>query len=190
MKKHELYPLKSGYTNNYRSDVNPSTINSFMTGAYRIFHSGIQGKLQMIDSTTRCPFATLNISDWMLRPGIITPNSNLDALLLGLTVEPVQEIDRFFTTQMTEMMFHDNASFGEDLESFDIQRGRDHGIPPYTVMRELCHLPQAKNFSDLVDVMGKKVIALVLRQIKCVQERIYTIISHKTILFCSMLIFW
>ncbi|GLV44095.1 Peroxidase [Carabus blaptoides fortunei] len=163
MKKHSLYPLKSGYTYDYCSDVNPATANSFMTGAYRVFHSGIQGHLQMINTTTRCPFRSLNISDWMLKPGIITNNSNnFDELLLGLTVEPVQAIDRFFTTQMTEMMFHDNLPFGEDLESFDIQRGRDHGIPSYNVMRELCNLTKAKNFSDLIDVMEEEHVELLV----------------------------
>lgn len=50
-------------------------------------------------------------------------------------------------------MFYSNNSIGVDLLSYDIQRGRDTGLPPYNKMRELCGLPVAKSFSDLIDVL-------------------------------------
>lgn len=50
-----------------------------------------------------------------------------------------------------------NNSIGVDLLSYDIQRGRDTGLPPYNKMRELCGLPVAKSFNDLVDVMPSDV---------------------------------
>lgn len=46
---------------------------------------------------------------------------------------------------------------GVDLLSYDIQRGRDTGLPPYNKMRELCGLPVAKSFDDLVDVIPSEV---------------------------------
>lgn len=51
-------------------------------------------------------------------------------------------------------MFHPNNSIGLDLLSYDIQRGRDTGLPPYNKMRELCGLPVAKSFYDLIDVIS------------------------------------
>lgn len=50
-------------------------------------------------------------------------------------------------------MFHSNNSIGVDLLSYDIQRGRDTGLPPYNKMRQLCGLPVAKSFSDLIDTI-------------------------------------
>jgi len=50
-------------------------------------------------------------------------------------------------------MFHSNNSIGVDLLSYDIQRGRDTGLPPYNKMRQLCGLPVAKSFGDLVDII-------------------------------------
>ena len=42
-----------------------------------------------------------------------------------------------------------NASFGMDLISINIQRGRDHGTPPYNQIRRACGLPIVRDFSDL-----------------------------------------
>jgi len=50
-------------------------------------------------------------------------------------------------------MFHSNNSIGVDLLSYDIQRGRDTGLPPYNKMRQLCGLPIAKSFDDLSDII-------------------------------------
>lgn len=50
-------------------------------------------------------------------------------------------------------MFHSNNLIGVDLLSYDIQRGRDTGLPPYNKMRQLCGLPIAKSFDDLIDII-------------------------------------
>lgn len=60
--------------------------------------------------------------------------------------------------QLTEFLYRPyNASFGNDMESTDIQRGRDHGLPTYNEMRELCGLRRAQNFQDFGDVMKQEV---------------------------------
>jgi len=46
---------------------------------------------------------------------------------------------------------------GFDLLSYDIQRGRDVGLPPYTVLREFCGLPPAQSFKDLSDHIPSEV---------------------------------
>ena len=42
---------------------------------------------------------------------------------------------------------------GMDLIAINIQRGRDHGIPGYNEMREICALGKAKDFSDFAQEM-------------------------------------
>jgi len=46
---------------------------------------------------------------------------------------------------------------GFDLMSYDIQRGRDNGLPPYNKMRYICGLKKANTFNDLSDLISLKV---------------------------------
>lgn len=46
---------------------------------------------------------------------------------------------------------------GFDLMSYDIQRGRDNGLPPYNKMRQLCGLKKARKFDDLSDLISVEV---------------------------------
>jgi len=41
--------------------------------------------------------------------------------------------------------------------SYDIQRGRDNGLPPYNKMRRVCGLAKATKFADLSDFISQKV---------------------------------
>lgn len=46
---------------------------------------------------------------------------------------------------------------GFDLLSYDIQRGRDVGLPPYTKLRTICGLSEVKSFDDLSDLIPMEV---------------------------------
>lgn len=60
--------------------------------------------------------------------------------------------------QISNFMFHpDNSAIGTDLLAYDIQRGRDTGLPPYNRIREMCGLPVAESFNDLADVIQSDV---------------------------------
>ncbi|KAF2347540.1 hypothetical protein FHG87_021706, partial [Trinorchestia longiramus] len=59
----------------------------------------------------------------------------------------------YHCVQVTNRLFAQNGSFGMDLVALNIQRGRDHGLPPYNRWREICHLPPASSFQEFADVM-------------------------------------
>lgn len=58
--------------------------------------------------------------------------------------------------QVTNYLFS-NGVYGFDVFSLDIQRGRDHGLPSYIFYRNLCGLPEVKNFNMLSDVIDADV---------------------------------
>ena len=47
-----------------------------------------------------------------------------------------------------------------DLSAYNIQRGRDHGIPAYVKYRDLCKFRPAATFQDLSDTISSEKIAL------------------------------
>lgn len=158
--EYKLRPLTEGYTV-YNDNINFATINSFTASLFRIYHTQIQGNISMYNSSG-CPYKTLFMSQYMDKPGLIMENHSFDDLIRGLTKQSPQRLDNYFTKAITNFLFQGDLPYGEDLESFDIQRGRDHGIPSYNDIRELCGLKKAQNFSDLLNEMTQEVLYIFL----------------------------
>lgn len=80
---------------------------------------------------------------------------SIDRLLLGLSNQPSQRRDEFIADELTNHLFQTpNSRFGMDLAAINVQRGRDHGIPPYTSWREPCGLTPVKTWHDLEAIMS------------------------------------
>lgn len=45
-----------------------------------------------------------------------------------------------------------------DLISLDLQRGRDHGLPPYVAWREACRLTPIRNWGQLLTIMDEDTV--------------------------------
>ena len=63
--------------------------------------------------------------------------------------------------QLTQHLFQDAndtnsnvGNFGMDLMALNVQRGRDHGIPPYHEYRKLCGLPAIRNWRQLSKIVA------------------------------------
>lgn len=40
----------------------------------------------------------------------------------------------------------------------NIQRGRDHGVPPYAAYRKVCGLPPVTDWDDLIGIMRNETV--------------------------------
>lgn len=60
--------------------------------------------------------------------------------------------------QLTEHLFTVAHAVALDLAAMNIQRGRDHALPPYNDYRALCNLTLAETFDDLKGEISSKAV--------------------------------
>ncbi|CAL1547362.1 unnamed protein product [Lymnaea stagnalis] len=149
-------PSKTGRTQRLLS-ADPRILNEFSTAALRFGHSFIPDVFPIGDR--RVPLRQL-----FNRPAEVL--DNLDDLVAGVTgvsgSKSAQKIDRNFVAEITNHLFEPPTGprgHGLDLIALNIQRGRDHGIPPYTAYRAACGLRPLTGFDD-VDGLGPNVAQL------------------------------
>ncbi|XP_076235056.1 uncharacterized protein LOC143179627 [Calliopsis andreniformis] len=154
MKIFDLEVFRKDYYEGYDPTVNPTIANEFSTAAYRFGHSLVQRSFIRFDSSHLPIFNNVSIHKEFSNPANLETEGSVDRLLLGLINQPSQKRDEHITEELTNHLFQTPSfPFGMDLASINIQRGRDHGIPPYVRWREPCGLSPIKTFEDLERVM-------------------------------------
>lgn len=144
----------------YSQDVNPSIANSFATSGLRFFTSMLSGKIQLYNED-RTVNETLELMNHFNRPGIVTRHGKFSQIVRGMISQNGQNMDLNMVDDVTDQLYAPkNKKLGLDILSMDIQRGRDHGIPPYNQFRVFCGLKAAETFDDFTDVISDKVIML------------------------------
>lgn len=78
------------------------------------------------------------------RPSFVSYHGGqgLDLMLCGLLKDHAQSYDRYMSIDVTDQLLLTKEGESFDLASFNIQRGRDHGLPTYNDVREYCGLPR------------------------------------------------
>lgn len=150
--KLELSQTNGGYSLEYDPETDPSIINEFAGAAYRL-HSLVQGafNFQTEDGQLVQQFKLRHIFN---NPASLYREGNYDSCIHSMINEPAQSLDNHFTEELTNHLFQDtNSSFGMDLVTINIQRGRDHGLPGYNFFRKACGLSKLQSFRQLENVM-------------------------------------
>ncbi|CAK1544082.1 unnamed protein product [Leptosia nina] len=170
--KHKLiYPEAEGYVDDYDPKVDPAVSDEHATAAYRHFHTLIQGYLHLITEDRQLEAYT-RLSDWFNRPIIVEVRDFFDKLTLGLISQPQSLRDQFWDSEVTQYLFRRNRTFGSDLRSLDIQRGRDHGLGNYIDTRSVCGLPVPTSFQDMTDYISQPnvdILATIYKDIRDVE---------------------
>ena len=91
--------------------------------------------------------------------GFSSRAGGLDAIFIGMLNDPAAKFDPNIASTLQNHLFEvknsDGTTEGVDLFATNINRGRDHGVPPYNSVRERCGLSKAPDFDTLSDVMPK-----------------------------------
>ncbi|XP_061185756.1 peroxidasin-like [Saccostrea echinata] len=142
----------TGFWDRYDPFVNPTVKNVIATAALRYGHSQIPPELGYM---TR-KFATSRVfktEDVLMDPHmVVTKNGkNIPDLTRFLLATPSRKVDREVENAVRNELFRDMNGVTFDLMSFNIQRGRDHGLQAYNAWRKWCNLPVALSFTELYD---------------------------------------
>lgn len=141
------------YEGKHNPDKNPSIINGFATAAFRFGHSLIPNEFVQLDAGFNVKQKPVTLQkaffnrDWILKNGI-------ESTIFGLVKNSSKEVDDKFSFTVARRLF---VGFGQtghlDLTALNIQRGRDHGLPPYNEYRKICNMRPIDNWENLKEIM-------------------------------------
>ncbi|XP_042893245.1 peroxidase-like isoform X1 [Penaeus japonicus] len=148
MKKFNLRPLKGEQrTKLYSAGINAAISAPFSGAAFRFGHSQIPGNLQEMDRHGDA--SSTAMSSVFMKPFSLYNQGTLTNMMRGELAQSSTHVDPFFSPQVAGKLFRGEMPFGLDLVALNVQRGRDHGLPPYTAMRTVCNLRPVSSFEDL-----------------------------------------
>lgn len=121
----------------YNPEVDPSVPNAFASAAYRFGHSQIQPAFPRVNSEFEdLPEGPLDLNSAFFDTGPVR-DFGIGGIARGWLSTPARKVDEFINSILTNNLFaEDSDTPGMDLASLNIQRGRDHGLPPYLIWKQ------------------------------------------------------
>ena len=137
-----------GSYSGYNSSVNPTISNEFAGAAFRFGHTLVRPSFDRLDEDFQSlPMGNLSLFD-AIESSVdsFVSSKGTDSILRGLLASNSRRRDEFMDTVLTTRLFQSATSSsgyaptpgGLDLAALNIQRGRDHGIPPYLIVKNFC----------------------------------------------------
>ncbi|XP_068429738.1 eosinophil peroxidase-like [Clinocottus analis] len=147
----------------YDGNVDPSIANVFATAAYRFGHLTIQPfTFRLNEQYQDHPdFPSPMLHKTFFTPWRVVFEGGLDPILRGLVGRhtKLNSQDSMMTDEIRERLFKFTNEVALDLAAFNMQRGRDHGLPGYNQWRKFCGLSQPQNQAELAIVLRNKALA-------------------------------
>lgn len=149
----------------YDMEINPSTINEFSNGAFRILHAFIPSQYESRDQNMRVNLQ--NISDAIMEDEYSDCYENTIRGLLNQNMSTTG-----YSSEIMNKVFKNEDEIGLDLVSIDILRSRDHGIPAYHKFRKTCNIRPYNLyvFNDLEPQITKNAIVQLRQTYKTVYD--------------------
>ena len=149
-----IYDIVVGEFDTYDPRINPGVNNAFSTAAYRYGHTLIRPFFDRLDSSYQnTGTGPLELSQVFFNPDQFPASFGTDPLTRGLITQTSRRVDEFLSTVLTSNLFRTHL----DLASLNIQRGRDHGLPPYLTWQRYCK----EAFPELIDARFENVLTYV-----------------------------
>ena len=147
-----LIPLRDGYSK-YDPNVDPTSIMEWATSAGRFGHSQVNNVFFVKNEKG---VFTFNLKQAYFEMSLIHLGET-NGIIRGLVSEPAFEIDPYFAVAVKDFLYQSpNRTFGLDLATTNIMRGRDHGLPSYIYYLDYCFGHKVNSWSDLLRYIPKE----------------------------------
>jgi hypothetical protein len=137
------------------ADSEPGQELAFVTALFRFGHSQIGPNVHIDTGSTAYE---IPLDETFFRTSMVLDNYGIDAILVGASKHAAQQADAYVVPALRNLLFNNGSSAaagpgeglgGTDLVSLNIERGRQHGLPPYTDVRVAYGLTRPLTFSDI-----------------------------------------
>ncbi|VDI03777.1 Hypothetical predicted protein, partial [Mytilus galloprovincialis] len=136
-----LKSTRDGHNTMYNPKIDATTSNVFATAAIRFAHSNL-------DTFENDIFQGFSPETFQNYSNIVTNTPSSYTFFTRFQTKT----DRFITDFIRNKVWESEPKNSVDTMSFDIQRGRDHGLPSYNRWREYCGLRPILHFGK--GIMG------------------------------------
>lgn len=134
----------------YDPDVNATQSNEFAHAAFRFGHSQLNQLISRLEEDGfAIVFGNVRMRDQFFTPERVRDEGGIDPVLRGMAQQPLQEVDFRINFDVRNFLYGPPDLLGLDLASFNIQRGRDHGLPSYTQARVALGFPPVTSFAEV-----------------------------------------
>lgn len=148
----EWYPTITGYRlspyRSYKRGRNPSISDVFSTAAFRMGHTMVGNVVSRRDANMN-PLPSLDMKSMFFAPFVVTENG-IEPFIRGAVKQLAQEVDVLVHSALRNFLFTNvQGEQGFDLIALNLQRSRDHGIPPYNAVRRMFKMRPVRRFSQI-----------------------------------------
>ncbi len=134
----------------YNANLNPTQSNEFAHAAFRFGHSQLNQLIARVDEEGNSIIhGAVRMRDQFFTPERLIDEEGIEPVIRGMAFQPLQSVDFRINFDVRNFLYGPPDLLGLDLASFNIQRGRDHGLPSYTAARVALGLPAVTSFAQV-----------------------------------------
>ncbi len=134
----------------YNANLNATQSNEFAHAAFRFGHSQLNQLISRLDEDGfSIKFGSVRMRDQFFTPERLVDEGGIDPLIRGMARQPLQSVDFRINFDVRNFLYGPPDLLGLDLASFNIQRGRDHGLATYNQARVALGFPAITTFGQI-----------------------------------------
>ncbi|XP_067944137.1 probable oxidoreductase PXDNL [Watersipora subatra] len=164
----------------YNDRLQPGIRNEFAAFSFRVGHSLVPEGITPLNASYTS-HGSMNQFEYLLMNPHLLHTFGVGDVLRGVITDAAKEPGTDISHHLEKAFRFSNRTLGGmDLIAFNIQRGRDHGIPSYTEMRKICRLSEPNTFEELdMPQEVKEKLASVYRSVKDIDAWTGATSEHK-----------